>query len=206
MNERRTNIRTYDLAAAQYDTETADFWDKFPPSIMNDFKTSVKKGVRGGGRVLDLGSGPGRDGLILQQNNLPVVCLDAARSMVNLTKQKGLPSLLADFNQLPFASESFAGVWAYTSLLHIPKSQMKGALQEIRRVLMKGGILGLGMIEEDYEGYRWSLGPNFPRYFAFYAQAEIYDLLTGTGFDTFYFERFQPESKYYLHFLARKAS
>lgn len=197
----KQNIRTYDLMAEQYDQETADFWEKFPHSVIDHFSKSVRSGL-----VLDVGSGPGRDGLILTNAGLQVLCLDASIEMVQTTKQRGLPSILADLTKLPVRSGKVRGVWAYTSLLHITKTDMMLALSQCNRVLVKNGVLGLGLIEGRGDGYRWSAGPNLPRYFALYSQAEVYDLLLGAGFKTFYFERFQPKSKNYLNFLARKTS
>ena len=113
-------------------------------------------------------------------------------------------SVLGDFNDLLFPQNSFDGVWSYTSFLHVPKLEVKTALAETHRVLKKEGILGLGLIEGDTEGYRESLGVNSSRYFAYYKKEEIEDLLKETGFTPFYFETFKPRTKNYLHFLARR--
>ena len=69
--------------------------------------------------------------------------------------------------------ETFDGIWAYTSLLHVPKSEIEKPLLEIRRVLKNDGIFGLGMIEGKTEGYRESSGVNMPRWFSFYEKPEI---------------------------------
>ena len=111
----KKTINTYNRLAKEYDQETTDFWDKFPQDFFYEFIKLVQ------GRVLDVGSGPGRDGLILQNEGLDVVCLDASEAMIKMSSEKGLESVLGDFNNLPFAGEFFDGVWAYTSLLHVPK-------------------------------------------------------------------------------------
>ncbi len=191
-------IKTYDKMAKEYDDETADFWQRFPRTFFDKFIFLTKDSV------LDVGSGPGRDGLIIKEKGLDVVCLDASAEMVKLSAEKGLKSVVGDFNNLPFEDQTFGGVWAYTSLLHIPKSDIGKPLAEIRRVLKKEGILGLGMIEGKTEGYRQSAGVNLPRYFAFYEKAEIEKLLTKHGFKVVYFEQFKPGSKNYLNFIAQK--
>src|SRR3989344_3337954 len=94
-------IATYNKLAKEYDEETADFWDKFPQDSFDEFTKLVK------GKDLDVGSGPGRDGLILQKKGLEVVCLDASEAMVKISSKKGLKSVLGDFNDLPFVDESF---------------------------------------------------------------------------------------------------
>ncbi|MFA5001248.1 MAG: class I SAM-dependent methyltransferase [Candidatus Paceibacterota bacterium] len=191
-------IQTYNLTAKEYDEETVDFWDKFPRTFFDKFAELTK------GKVLDVGSGPGRDGLLLKQLGLEVVCLDASESMVRLCKEKGLKTVEGDFNNLPFGNESFDGVWAYTSLLHVKKIEAQRPFNEIKRVLKTGGILGLGLIEGGTEEYRESSGVNQPRWFSFYTKSEIENLLTGHGFELIYFESFKPRSKNYLNFIARK--
>jgi len=67
----KKTIDTYNELAQEYDDETKDFWERFPRSILDKFIKLAK------GSVLDVGSGPGRDGLILQQHGLSVTCIDA---------------------------------------------------------------------------------------------------------------------------------
>lgn len=152
---------------------------------------------------MDVGSGSGRDGLILRNTGLDIVCLDAARGMVQRTTEKGLPSVQADLLDLPFASESFNGVWAYTSLLHIERSYMNKALREIWRVLVPNGVLGLGMIEGEGEEIRYTLGGE-PRLFVLYDREDLRRRLNMYSFQIIHFEQFKPRTHTYLNFLARK--
>lgn len=191
-------IATYNNLAHEYDAETSDFWHRFPRTIIEKFSDLVH------GKVLDVGSGPGRDGLILRKNGLEVVCLDASSAMVEMSSTLGLESVVGDFNALPFSDEEFDGVWSYTALLHVPKSEVETALSEIFRVLKPGGIFGLGMIEGDEELYRESSGVNQPRWFSFYRKDELEQLLVKNGFTTLYFETFTPGSKNYLNFICQK--
>lgn len=185
--------------AAEYDTETADFWERFPPTIVDAFSGSIK-----GKRILDVGSGPGRDGLILKNKGFEVTCIDASQSMVDMCKAKGLDAVVADFMNLPFKDGTFDAVWAYTSLLHIEKKSIVMALNEINRVLKPSGTFGLGLIEGNKEEYRNSSGVDKPRYFAFYEKKEIEDILKKVGFEITYFESFKPSSKNYLNFICIK--
>lgn len=184
--------------AREYDEETSDFWERFPVSIFKKFRESVS------GKILDLGSGPGREGLILKKSGLEVVCLDASEEMVKITRQKGLESIQADLMKIPIEDQFFDGVWAYTSLLHIPRNDLPKALKEISRVLKEGGIFGLGMIEGDNQEYRESSGVNLPRLFTFYTKERLEKSLQKAGFEIIYYEEFQPKSKKYLNFISKK--
>lgn len=191
-------IHAYNQQALKYDEETTDFWERFPRSFFDEFiKLSNNK-------VLDVGSGPGRDGAILKDAGLDVTCLDASESMVEICKSRGLTSVCADFNTIPFSDQLFDGVWAYTSLLHVPKSEVAQVMQEINRVIKKDGILGLGLIEGDTEGYKESEKVTFPRWFSYYAKDEVEQLLENHGFKVIYFETFKPSVRNYLNFIARK--
>lgn len=193
-------IKTYDQAAREYDEETAQFWDMFPVPFITTFASYLPKP----GRVLNVGSGPGRDGSLLYATGLNVVCLDASHAMVEMSKARGLLSVQSDFLHIPFEDKSFNAVWAYTALLHIKKSELPKALVEIARVLDLGGVLGLGMIEGEGESYRESSGISMPRWFAFYTKEELGTALGQAGFEVVNFETFKPRSKNYLNFIARK--
>lgn len=191
-------IDTYNKVAREYDEETADFWDRFPRDVFKKFTDLVR------GRLLDVGSGPGRDGLILKDAGLEVVCIDASSEMVKIAKGRGLNAIEGDFMDLPFSDGEFDGVWAYTSLLHIPKSDIAKALLEIKRVLKTGGVLGVGMIEGEGEVYRESSGINMPRLFSFYKKEELQNILQENGFQEVFFEEFEPKTKKYLNFILIK--
>ena len=192
-------IQTYNLMAKEYDEETTGFWRDFPSQIIDQFS----KHLNNKGKVLNIGSGPGRDGLILRQKGLGVICLDASESMIDLCKEKGLESVVGDFNNILFPDREFDGVWAYTSLLHVSKEMVEKSMLEIVRVLKNGGIFGLGLIEGDFNDYRESSGVDKPRWFSFYKKEEVETLLNKFNFEIIYFDEFKPASKKYLNFVAR---
>jgi len=193
-------IDTYNQLATEYDDETTDFWERFPPTFLDEFIQ------RSGKTVLDVGSGPGRDGLLLQQAGKEVTCLDASETMVRLSSERGLTSVLGDFNALPFADAQFDAVWSYTALLHVPKVSVGTALDEIRRVLKSGGIFALGLIEGEGEQYRESRGVSKPRLFTYFQKEEVENLCKEHGFEALYFESFKPGSRNYLNFIFRSTS
>ena len=191
-------INTYNQMALEYDKETIDFWELFPRTFVDRFIELAGK------EVLDIGSGPGRDGLILQEAGKEVVCADASKAMVELSSGRGLRSVIADFTKLPFENESFDAAWSYTAFLHVPKKDVGAPLDEAYRILRPSGIFGLGMIEGDFDGYRDSSGVDMPRWFSHYEKSELEKLICGHGFEAVYFEQFKPRSRNYLNFIFRK--
>lgn len=190
-------IDSYNKHAKKYDEDTIDFWDRFPRTFLNKF-IEVSSG-----KVLDIGSGPGRDGLLLKQAGLDVVCIDASEEMVRMSTERGLESIVGDLVSLPFGDSTFDAVWAYTSLLHIHKSEIGNSLKEIKRVLKPGGTFGLGMMEGDGEEYKVTSKVSEPRLFSYYSKAELEDLLRQFGFEVLYFEQFIPGSRNYFNFISK---
>ncbi len=191
-------IETYNKLSNEYDKETIDFWNNFPRTFFDRF--FELSGIK----ILDVGSGPGRDGLLLKNSGKEVICLDASEEMVRLSAERGLTSIVGDFNTLPFEDGEFDGVWSYTALLHVPKSEIDAPFSEIYRVLKNKGIFGLGLIEGTSQGYRESSGVNLPRWFSFYEKEEVETIAKKHRFKTIYFESFKPHTKNYLNFIFRK--
>lgn len=191
-------INTYNQLAQAYDDETVDFWALFPGEFVDEFVKRIS------GKVLNVGSGPGRDSALLRDRGIDVTCLDASDAMIAMTEAQGFRSVLGDFESMPFADGEFGGVWAYTSLLHTPKSEVDRPMKEISRVLKSGGMLALGMIEGEFDDYRSSSGVGAPRWFSFYTKAEVESVLHRNGFEIAHFAEYRPGTKNYLNFIAKK--
>jgi len=191
-------IDTYNKLALEYDNEVIEFWEHFPRTFISKFAECS------GPNVLSVGSGTARDALLLKDAGKIVVCVDASEAMVRISSERGFKSHVADFNSLPFESGSFDAVWAFTSLLHIPKAEINTAFQEIRRVLKTSGILILGFIEGTTEEYKTSSGVQSPRLFSLYKKEEVDSLCERHGFKFIYLEEYKPRSKNYLNFIVQK--
>lgn len=192
-------IETYNQLAQAYDDETVEFWQTFPQTFIEAFVNAS------GPNILNIGSGPGRDARLLQNAGKNVVCLDASQTMIDICQARGFITALGDFNSLPFDDSSFDGAWAYTSLVHVPKTEIDTPLQEIYRVLKPNGIFAIGNHEGDFEGYKESSGVNLPRWFSYYQKDELVSIITKHNFELIHFETFKPGSKNYLNLIFRKS-
>ena len=192
-------LRTYDAIHELYDAETVDFWDKFPSDTVNSFA-----GLLPGKEVLNLGSGPGRDSLILRNHGLNVTCLDGSAKMVEMTSRLGFRSVLADIRNLSFHENSFHGVWAYSSLIHISFEDAGNLVKKIARILKSDGLLFLGLIQGQGNERRSVAGSSFVRYFEYYDQEKIMSLIKNTPFQMIYSDTFKPGNHTYLNYIFRK--
>lgn len=164
-----------DLRAA-YDRKA----DERDHAALQDWKAAERQNflalLRQEGRqtLLELGAGPGHDSLFFQQQGLDVTAVDLSPAMVALCRAKGLRAEVMDMARLGFAAGSFAAVYAFNSLLHLPKAELPGVLREIARVLDPGGLFFMGVYGGlDQEGV-WANDTYEPqRFFAFYTDDDL---------------------------------
>ena len=160
-----------------------------------------------GGNILDLGSGPGRDALFFKERGFNPVCVDISSKMVKVCRSKGLDACLMDIENLGFANSSFDGIWAYASLLHLPKRNMPQVFHNLNCILKDNGFLFIGMKEGDYQGYIPNqLVPIYSKFMAMYYDAELKNLLE-SNFEIMNFSRSKiDEHSVYLNYLCKKLS
>ena len=137
-----------------------------------------------GGRMLDIGCGPGRDMAWFEPRGMEVTGIDLSPAMLGHARRtvKG-PLLLMDMRSLAFRGSQFDGAWWCASLLHLPKADAPAAVREARRVLKPGALLMLSVQEGSGEGWEARLNPDDKRFYARYHTAEMRSLLGGNGFD-----------------------
>jgi SAM-dependent methyltransferase len=130
-----------------------------------------------GAKVLDLGCGPGTHAALMQQAGLHVTGHDPCEAFIRIARAKGVDAHLAEASDLD-AEAAYDAIWASFSLLHTPRAEMPGHLAAIARALVPGGWLHLGLKLGEGEG-RDDLG----RFYAYYSEAELRDLLQDAGFE-----------------------
>lgn len=130
-----------------------------------------------GGRVLDLGCGPGNSARMMGEAGLEVDASDASPEMVAIAKERhGVNARLERFDDLA-AQDLYDGIWANFSLLHAPRAEMPRHLAAIHNALKTRGLLHLGLKTGDTEE-RDEAG----RFYVYYSELELLDLLKDAGF------------------------
>jgi ubiquinone/menaquinone biosynthesis C-methylase UbiE len=175
----QTTIASYDQQAEFYLARAR----RDPKDEMARHFAQFSALVSPGGMVVDVGCGPGRHSLELLQRGYRTVSLDLSRGMLREAQRIGVPDLaLADMRGLPIATESADGLWVSASFLHVPRADAPATIREFRRVLNPQGTMLIVVKRGEGEAYRNNLG-NMPRYFIFWREEELDDLLRASGFD-----------------------
>lgn len=129
--------------ARRYAEEIAgELEDKpFDREFLDRFATTVK----GRGRVVELGCGPGHVAAYLANRGVDVSGLDLSPQMV-VEAGRLFPELevvVGDMLVLPFGDASLAGVVSFYSVIHFDDGQLAAAFAEMARVLQDGGLLAI---------------------------------------------------------------
>lgn len=110
-------------------------------SNLDTFAHRVSAGP--GGRVADVGCGPGRVAAFLAARGVSVVGLDVSWAMLaaSSVSHPAIPLTQATLAALPFRGLSLAGVVSWYSIIHTPPELLGWVWTEFRRVLTPGGQL-----------------------------------------------------------------
>jgi len=157
--------RVYAARAADYAAMTAQTGED--PAL-----AAFIGGIPAGGRVLDLGCGPGIMAAAMARAGLAVDATDAVPQMVALAAaQPGVTAWQATFDEIT-GDALYDGIWANFSLLHAPRADMPRHLAALRTALKPGGLFHIGMKTGTGET-RDTLG----RHYTYYTEDALCDLL-----------------------------
>ncbi len=131
---------SYDSAAISYaDHLTTELAGKpLDRHLLNRFAEET----RGRGLVADLGCGPGHVARYLKELGVTMVGIDLSPRMIRVAADlnPGIDFRVGDMKRLDLPDASLGGVVAFYSIVHFDSSELGPILQEIRRVLVPGGL------------------------------------------------------------------
>lgn len=154
-----------------------------------------------GARVLDAGCAAGRDSNLLHQKGLEVVGLDISSGLLAIA-QESFPAIKfveGNFLALPFPNDSFDGVWAHQSILHLETPHaVITALSEFYRVLKSGGVL-LVLVKAQTGDEKTAIVTDafsgHDRFFRYFTPDELKQYLEKVGFQLIRLEHYREIDK-----------
>jgi 2-polyprenyl-3-methyl-5-hydroxy-6-metoxy-1,4-benzoquinol methylase len=104
-----------------------------------------------GAHIMDAGCGSGRDTKAFLQRGYVVTAFDGSPQMARIASAyTGQKCRVLRFQEIQFP-ETFDGVWACASLLHVPKCEMEDVLRRLVAALKPGGFMYICFIEGEGE-------------------------------------------------------
>jgi SAM-dependent methyltransferase len=142
--------------------------------------------VRGVGPACDLGCGPGHVARYLHERGIPICGIDLSPEMVQRASRltPAVEFRQGDMRALDAPDEAWAGIVAFYSIIHIPRSDLACVLAELRRVLRPDGLLLLAFHVGDDSIHleQWWGQPVCVDFF-FFRAAEVAGYLGEAGFE-----------------------
>ena len=104
--------------------------------LYNDFLKHIPKG----GHILDLGCGSGRDSLEFIKRGYKITAVDGSKELANAaSKIIGQQVICSKFEDLKL-TETFDGIWASASLLHVNKNNIVDVIKNVSSNLKPNGV------------------------------------------------------------------
>ncbi|MCB0905977.1 MAG: methyltransferase domain-containing protein [Nocardioidaceae bacterium] len=139
-----------------------------------------------GRRVLEIGTGSGRDALLLETAGVSVRRTDVTPGFVAVLREAGhdadlLDPLVDDLADPADPDRPYDGVWANASLLHVDRSRLLLLLERLAAVTRAGGALWLSVKEGDGEAWSTHGTVSAARLFTFWREAPLSAVLDRAG-------------------------
>jgi SAM-dependent methyltransferase len=170
-------VRAYELDAEAYAGRT-----QVPDGVRADLE-ELAAVLGAGARVLEIGSGGGRDALLMEALGLHVRRTDITPGFVALLRAQGHACDLLDplVDDLSSPDGPFDGVWANASLLHVRRHDLPAVLRRLAGVTRRGGVLRISLKEGDGEGWSTHGSVRNPRHFTYWRAAALEEVVAGAG-------------------------
>ena len=143
------------------DNKTIDYYNQNADSFVKgtifvDFKKTQDKFLKvlPGKRVLDFGCGSGRDTKYFINAGFEVVAIDGSEELCkSASAYTGIQvkhMLFQDLDEM----ERYDGVWACSSILHLPKDELRIVFSKMSNALSSNGIIYTSFKYGNFEGER----------------------------------------------------
>lgn len=137
-----------------YDQNAKDFIGSTVAVDFKETQTRFSSKLKDGAHILDFGCGSGRDTKYFLEQGYQVTATDGSSELCKLASgYTGIPVKHMMFQELD-EREAYDGIWACSSILHLPLPELKDVFHRIRAALKEDGVLYTSFKYGSYEGER----------------------------------------------------
>ena len=137
-----------------YDKNAKSFVDNTADIEFSEMQDSFLSNLKEGASILDFGCGSGRDTHYFLKKGYKVIALDGSAELCKIAEEKtGVSVIHMDFNEFE-EKDKYDGIWACSSILHLPKKELKQVFVHMEQALHIGGIIYTSFKYGEFEGMR----------------------------------------------------
>lgn len=192
-SDNEVTLATYEQAAERF----RESIPTEPNALLIDL---LAEALEPGARVLELGSGTGRDAIELERRGFVVRRTDATQAFLEMMRADGY-----DADRLNAITDDFGGpydaVFADAVFLHFDRAQLAEVLRKAARAAPV-----LAFATREGKGEEWSnRNLDLPRHFVMWQEEPLRELLTAVGWKVEQLSRGESKIGFWFHVLARRA-
>lgn len=169
---------TTDAATATlgyYATHARAFADATANVEFSAVQQRFESKLAAGARVLDFGCGSGRDTKRFLEDGFAVTATDGSPQLCEIARRRtGIRIRNELFGELCDV-EAYDGIWACSSILHLPKSELADVFERMVRALAPHGIIYTSFKHGTFEGMRSG------RYFTDFTEPTLRSFVRSVG-------------------------
>ena len=205
--ENKKTVEIYERKAATYLKTTIDH-DKLDPEkakrkkekLHNFIKTNLDS-LEKGSKVFEIGSADGENAKYIKELGYNVTASDIADAFINETKSKIENTIKFNVLEDDF-KDKYSAVLAWRVFVHFTKEDLDITLNKVHKALENGGIFIFNIMnretrdcDEEWVDFPNEYHMNAERYYKYFSEKEVNELIQKTNFKINSFHKEGGESK-----------